>query len=90
MPFSAIMHTIPRALHSVILLDESLDRYAKPEPKNAGSHGTLPLDPHRAKRAYSSWRVGRNRISFTSTSSGWLMAKTTARANEPAGIAICS
>jgi hypothetical protein len=28
--------------------------------------------------AYSAWRVGRNRISFTSTSSGWLMAKVTA------------
>ena len=36
---------------------------------------------------YSSWRVGRNRISFTSTSSGWLMANATARANESAGIA---
>ncbi len=40
--------------------------------------------------AYNSWRVGRNRISFTSTSSGWLMAKATARANESAGIAISS
>jgi hypothetical protein len=29
--------------------------------------------------------VGRNRISFTSTSSGWLMAKATARANDSAG-----
>ena len=37
---------------------------------------------------YSSCRVGRNRISFTSTSSGWLMAKTTARAKESAGIAV--
>ena len=39
-------------------------------------------------RDHSSWRVGRKRISFTSTSSGWLIAKATARANESAGIAI--
>jgi len=38
--------------------------------------------------AQSSCRVGRNRISLTSTSSGWLIAKTTIRANESAGIAI--
>jgi len=36
-------------------------------------------------RNYSSWHVGRKRISFTSTSSGWLMAKTTARANGISG-----
>ena len=40
--------------------------------------------------AYNSWRVGRNRISLMSTSSGWLMAKATARANESAGIATSS
>jgi hypothetical protein len=34
-----------------------------------------------------SWLVGRNRISLMSTSSGWLMAKTTQRAKESAGIA---
>jgi hypothetical protein len=39
---------------------------------------------------YSSWRVGRNRISFTSTSSGWLMANATARANDSAGSAMSS
>jgi hypothetical protein len=31
--------------------------------------------------------VGRNRISFTSTSSGWLMANATAPANDSAGVA---
>ncbi len=31
--------------------------------------------------------VGRNRISLMSTSSGWLSANTTVRANESAGIA---
>ena len=39
---------------------------------------------------YASWRVGRNRISFTSTSSGWLIANATIRANESAGIATAS
>ncbi len=39
---------------------------------------------------YNSWRVGRKRISFTSTSSGSPMAKATARANDSAGIAVCS
>ena len=35
----------------------------------------------------NSCRVGRNRISLMSTSSGWAMAKATARAKESAGIA---
>lgn len=39
---------------------------------------------------HPSWRVGRNRISLMSTSSGWLMAKTTARANESGEIASSS
>lgn len=37
--------------------------------------------------AHSSCAVGRNRISFTSTSSGWLIAKATTRAKEAAGMA---
>lgn len=36
---------------------------------------------------YISWAVGRNRISFTSTSSGSLMAKATMRAKVSAGTA---
>ena len=46
--------------------------------------------PRMSLSRYSSWRVGRNRISFTSTSSGWLMANATARANDSAGIATCA
>ncbi len=60
------------------------------------SAGPLPegCDPLRlisiVSSRYSSCRVGRNRISLMSTSSGWLMAKATARANESAGIAYAS
>ncbi len=43
------------------------------------------LGPRR--RDQLSWRVGRNRISFTSTSSGWLIAKATIRAKVSAGTA---
>jgi Na+/melibiose symporter-like transporter len=50
--------------------------------------GPLPGRMMQVGAAQYSWRVGRNRISFTSISSGWLTAKTTARANEAAGIAI--
>jgi len=39
---------------------------------------------------YSAWRVGLNKISFTSISSGWLMANATARANDSAGSAMSS
>ena len=39
---------------------------------------------------YSNCCVGRNTISFTSTSSGWLIAKATACANVSAGSAIGS
>ena len=38
--------------------------------------------------AQYSCAVGRNRISLIPTSSGWLMAKTTQRPNESAGMAI--
>ncbi len=38
-----------------------------------------------ARVTNSSWRVGRKMISFTSISSGWLMAKATARAKESKG-----
>lgn len=34
------------------------------------------------------WRVGRNTISLTSTSSGWLIAKAIVRAKESGAIAI--
>lgn len=37
---------------------------------------------------YSIWRVRRNRISFTSTSSGWLIGNATACADDSAGMAI--
>jgi len=48
---------------------------------------SLVVVASKSEPGYSTWRVGRNRISFMSTSSGWLMAKTTARANESAEIA---
>ncbi|MNL10901.1 hypothetical protein D3C87_1317160 [compost metagenome] len=43
-----------------------------------------------ATHAQNSCRVGRNRISLMSTSSGWLMANSTQRAKLLAGIALCS
>ena len=55
----------------------------------------LPVDRGRGRgwqagtgksRSHSSCDVGLNRISFTSTSSGWLMAKSTQRAKLSAGI----
>ena len=39
---------------------------------------------------YTSCRVGRKMISFTSTSSGWLMAKSTQRAKLAAGISLAA
>ena len=41
----------------------------------------------RGRQGQNSWLVGLNRISLMSTSSGWLMANTTALAKESAGIA---
>jgi hypothetical protein len=61
------------------------------------SFGLTFVNPSRQSNAivpsnfiYKSWRVGRNRISFTSTSSGWLIAKATTFANDSAGIATAS
>ena len=51
--------------------------------RTAGARGA-------AASGQSSCRVGRNRISLTSTSSGWLIAKATMRAKELAGIALAS
>ena len=39
---------------------------------------------------YTSCRVGRNMISFTSISSGWLMVKSTQRAKLAAGISLAA
>ncbi len=39
---------------------------------------------------YTSCRVGRKMISFTSISSGWLMAKSTQRAKLAAGISLAA
>lgn len=63
----------------------------------ATSQGKLPalasssrLRSRHAHRRHSSCAVGRNRISFTSTSSGWPMAKATMRAKLSAGMATAS
>jgi Domain of unknown function (DUF6894) len=62
----------------------------KPRPDDARARRHREHAQPRSARentAQSSCRVGRNKISLMSTSSGCSMAKATARANESAGIA---